>query len=38
MKLLKNKMKMIDLRDFGLPKSPRNREGQFCVNYEYEKR
>ena len=29
---------MIDLRDFGLPKSRRSREGQLCVNYEYEKR
>ena len=31
-------MKMIDLRDFGLPESPRSREEQLCVNYEYEKR
>ena len=32
------KMKMIDLRDFGLPKSPRSREKQLCVNYGCEKR
>ena len=32
------KMKMIDLRDFGLPKSRRSGEGQLCVNYECEKR
>ena len=35
---IKIKIKMIDLRDFGLPQSPRNREEQLCVNYEYEKR
>ena len=29
---------MIDLRDFGLPESPRSREGQLCVNYGCEKR
>ena len=29
---------MIDLRDFGLPESPRNKEKQFCINYGYEKR
>ena len=28
---------MIDLRDFGLPKSPRSREEQLCVNYECDK-
>ena len=32
------KMKMIDLRDFGLPKIPRSREEQLCVNYGCEKR
>ena len=32
------KIKMIDLRHFGLPESPRNREEQLCVNYECEKR
>ena len=30
--------KMIDLRDFGLPESPRKREEQLCVNYGCEKR
>ena len=29
---------MIDLKDFGLPESPRKRDEQFCVNYGYEKR
>ena len=29
---------MIDLRDFGLPESPRNREEQLCVNYGCEKK
>ena len=32
------KMKMIDLRDFGLPESPQSREEQLCVNYGCEKR
>ena len=32
------KKKMIDLRDFGLPESPRSREEQLCVNYGCEKR
>ena len=32
------KMTMIDLKDFGLPESPRKRDEQFCVNYGYEKR
>ena len=27
------KMKMIDLRDFGLPENPQSREEQLCVNY-----
>ena len=32
------KMKMIYLRDFGVPESPRSRKEQLCVNYGYEKR
>ena len=35
--LIKQK-KMIYLRDFRLPESPRNREEQLCVNYECKKR
>ena len=27
---------MIDLRDFGLPESPRSREERLCVNYVWE--
>ena len=32
------KMKMIDLRDFGLHECLRSREEQFYLNYECEKR
>ena len=32
------KMKMIDLRYFGLPESPQNQKEQLCVNYGCEKR
>ena len=32
------KIKMIDLRDFGLLESLRSREEQLCVNYGCEKR
>ena len=38
LKLIKKKLKIIDLRDFGLPENPRRREEQLCVNYECEKR
>ena len=34
----KKKLKMIDLKDFGLLESPRSKEEQLCVNYECEKR
>ena len=36
--LIKKKLKMIDLKDFGLLESPRSKEEQLCVNYECEKR
>ena len=34
----KNKIKMIDLREFGLLESPRSKEEQLCVNCKCEKR
>ena len=36
--LIKKEKKMIDLKDFGLPESPRSKEEQLCVNYGCEER